>query len=811
MKYSSLWIIIAGFLTPSPLLAVEFNINAVDKDQRGNIDISQFKEKNHVAPGNYFVTVSVNNTPLTSGWQLAWQRRGDTTEACIPADLADNLGLDDRLRSTLPETAGCVDFSGLSQVHFAFIQATQTLEITIPQAWLQYHSTNWMPPATWDNGIAGILLDYNLFASRYQPDDGSSSDNLNTYGTAGVNLGAWRLRGDYQYALNHTDDGSQRDGRLSRAYLFRPLPALGSKLTLGESDFQSDIFDGFSFTGASLISDERMLPWSLRGYAPQISGIAQSNATVTVSQADRIIYQTKVPPGPFVIQDINQSVQGTLDVKVTEEDGRFSTFQVSAASIPFLTRKGQIRYKLAGGEARQDSSHNVESKTFLSSEFSWGLLSQTSLYGGVLNSGNDYRALAAGIGQNMDWLGALSFDVTQAASQRFGKDKQTGYSYRINYSKRFDTTGSQLTLASYRYSDSRFLSYARFIEKDQDDAEAEKQTFSITASQYIPALSLNLYLGMLRQTWWDREPSTTGTLTAGYNVDLGRWKNLGVTASWSKTHYQDQSDDTQIYLSLSVPLDPDHRLNYDVRNSDNTRQTLSWYDSSDRNNTWGVSAGTESEKTDAGAQVSANYQHYAGTGDLNLSGSYKANDYRSVSASWNGSFTATAQGAALHRRSYGNEPRVMVSTEGIGNIPLSMSRDTTNAFGIGVLPAFSSYLPANVQVNLNTLPEGVNVDNRVIRSTWTEGAIGYRLIATRQGQDVVGILHTASGVPPLGAQVREQDSGQEVGIVAQDGHIWLGAVKAEQHFTVMWGDNQQCHFSLPTSLENITQLVLPCQ
>lgn len=811
MKYSSLWIIIAGFLTPPPLLAVEFNINAIDKDQRSNIDLSQFKDKSRIAPGNYFVTVSINKTPLANGWQLAWQKKDDTTEVCIPADLADTFGLDDKFRSMLTENAGCVDFSALPQIHFEFIQQTQTLEVTIPQAWLLYRATNWMPPATWDNGVFGALLDYNLFASRYQPDEGSSSDNVNTYGTAGANLGAWRLRGDYQYALNRTDEGSQSEGRLSRAYLFRPLPAFGAKLTLGESDFQSDIFDGFSYTGASLVSDERMLPWSLRGYAPQITGIAQTNATVTVSQSDRIIYQTNVPPGPFVIQDINQSVQGTLDVKVVEEDGRTSTFQVAAASVPFLTRKGQVRYKLSGGKAREDSSHRIESDAFLSSEFSWGIMSQTSLYGGVLNSGNDYRSLAAGIGQNMDVLGALSFDVTQATSQLTGKDQQTGYSYRINYSKRFDTTGSQLTLASYRYSDSHFLSYARFLENEQDNQETEKQTLSITASQYIPALSLNLYLGMLRQTWWDRSPSTTGTLTAGYNFDFGRWKNLGVTVSWSKTHYQDQSDDTQAYLSLSIPLDPEHRLNYDLRSSDNTRQTLSWYDTSDRNNTWGISAGTESEKPDAGAQLSGTYQHYAGTGDLNLSGGYKANEYRSVSASWNGSFTATAHGAALHRRSYGNEPRVMVSTEGIGNIPLNMSRDATNAFGIGVLPAFSSYLPASVQVNLNALPEGVDVDNRIIRATWTEGAIGYRKIATRKGQDVVGILRTPTGMPPLGARVHDQETGVEVSIVAENGHLWLGAVKAEQHFTVTWGDGQQCRFSLPASLENTTQLMLPCQ
>lgn len=139
--------------------------------------------------------------------------------------------------------------------------------------------------------------------------------------------------------------------------------------------------------------------------------------------------------------------------------------------------------------------------------------------------------------------------------------------------------------------------------------------------------------------------------------------------------------------------------------------------------TRGVSAGAESGKPDSGAQVSGSYQHYSAYGDLNLSGSYKADEYNSLSASWSGSFTSTAKGAALHRRSYGNEPRVMVSTDGVGNIPLNMSRDETNRFGIGVLPSFSSYSPSSVQVNMNNLPDGVDVDSRVVTSTRLKGPL----------------------------------------------------------------------------------------
>ncbi len=55
---------------------------------------------------------------------------------------------------------------------------------------------------------------------------------------------------------------------------------------------------------------------------------------------------------------------------------------------------------------------------------------------------------------------------------------------------------------------------------------------------------------------------------------------------------------------------------------------------------------------------------------------------------------------------------------------------------------------------MNNLPDGVDVDNRVVTSTWTEGAIGYGQIATRAGQDVTGVLRMSSGTPPLGAIVR---------------------------------------------------------
>ncbi|MFD3232333.1 fimbria/pilus outer membrane usher protein, partial [Rahnella aceris] len=164
----------------------------------------------------------------------------------------------------------------------------------------------------------------------------------------------------------------------TRYYAYRPLPSLGSQLTMGEDYLDSAIFDRFRFTGLSLRSDDQMLPPNIRGYAPEIVGIAKTNAKVTVSQQGRIIYETQVASGPFRIQDINQTVSGELDVRIEEQNGSVQDFKVNTANIPYLTRPGQIRYKLAAGKP-SDWQHHTVGSLFGTGEFSWGVSNGWSL------------------------------------------------------------------------------------------------------------------------------------------------------------------------------------------------------------------------------------------------------------------------------------------------------------------------------------------------------------------------------------------------------------------------------------------------
>ncbi|MGC6693247.1 fimbria/pilus outer membrane usher protein, partial [Burkholderia pseudomallei] len=173
-----------------------------------------------------------------------------------------------------------------------------------------------------------------------------------------------------------------------------------------------------------------------------------------MSQKGRIIYQTQVAAGPFLIQDLGDTVNGKLDVKVQEEDGSVNTFQVDTAYVPYLTRPGTVRYKFASGRP-SNMDHSVEGPLFASTEATYGVNNGWSIYGGGLFA-KDYGIGAVGIGRDLLTFGAISLDISQSKAQ-VREYSLSGRSYRINYSKTFSDYDSQITFAGYRFSDKDFL------------------------------------------------------------------------------------------------------------------------------------------------------------------------------------------------------------------------------------------------------------------------------------------------------------------------------------------------------------------
>ncbi|MEL5682467.1 outer membrane usher protein [Serratia nevei] len=779
---------------------IQFNIDVLDVNDRKNIDLSQFARSGYIMPGTYGMAVHVNKSDLPEQ-QIAFYAPDDDpngSRACVSRPLMEQLGLKTALHSDLAwwHQGECLDEASLKGMEVRGDLATSSLYLSIPQAYLDYVSEDWDPPSRWDEGIPGLLLDYNFNAqTQHQIQAGTRGYSMSGNGTAGANLGAWRLRADWQAQLNHqTGSGQPTDKRLdwSRYYAYRAVPALRSKLTLGEGYLDSGLFDSFRFGGLSLRSDDNMLPPNLRGYAPEVTGVAKSNAKVIISQQGRVLYETTVAAGPFRIQDLNDAVSGDLDVRVEEQDGSVQAFTMSTASIPYLTRPGSLRYKLALGKP-SDLDHRYRGPLFGTGEFSWGVSNGWSLYGGGL-FGGDYNAAALGIGRDLMLLGALSFDATQSRARLpYNGETLGGGSYRLSYSKSFDELDSQVTFAGYRFSEQNFMSMSEYLDAREYGRRFgnSKEMYTITYNQQLRDLGVSAYLNYSHQTYWDKPANDRYNLTLSRYFDVGRFKNLALSLPWGNG------------ATLSY--------NATLSRNDNTHRA-SYYDRLDGRSNYQLSAGA----SHSGANLSGYFNRDGDMARVTANAGYQQDRYSAFGLSAQGGITLTAEGGALHRSNLPGGTRLLLDTEGVGGVPVRGygSVAETNRWGKAVVADVNSYYRNKASIDLDELGDSAEAIKSVVQATLTEGAIGYRKFEVIAGEKAMAVIKLADGSePPFGATVRNARK-QETGIVNDGGSVYLSGIKAGENMTVHWGGTAQCEVQMPMLLPPemlVNNLLLPCR
>lgn len=799
---------------------IQFNPDVLDVNDRKNIDLSQFSRGLYIMPGTYDMVVHVNRNDLPeqpiSFYATKDERSG--SRACISRTLVSHLGFRETMLRDMTWWQGgeCLDETSVPGMEVRGELATSALYLNIPQAFLEYSDDSWDPPSRWDEGISGLLFDYSVNASsQRQQHNRRGAQTVSGNGTAGANLGVWRLRADWQaYFDRQTGSGSSTRQQLewSRYYAYRALSSLRSKLILGESDLDSSLFDSFRFSGASLTSDDNMLPPNLRGYAPEVVGVAKTHARVTISQQGRVLYETTVASGPFRIRDISDAVSGELNVRVEEQDGSVQTFVVNTASIPYLTRPGALRFKLAAGKP-SDWQHHSRGAVFGTGEFSWGVSNGWSLFGGVLGGG-DYRALSLGIGRDLLLLGALSFDATQSQARLPQKqDALNGGSYRLSYSKNFDEYDSQVTFASYRFSGQDFMSMSEYLDARHYATRTgnDREMYTITFNKHFRTWGLSSYVNYNHQTYWDRPASDRYNMTLSRDFDLKRFRNVSLSLQAYRNQYRGANDDGA-YLSLSMPWGDQSRVSYNTAVSGSGTTHRVGYDGRiDEHNSYQLSTGTSR----SGVNVSGYYDHEGDAASMSANASYQQGRYSAVGISAQGGMTLTAQGGAVHRTAMAGGTRMLIDTQGVRDVPVrGYGRSSrTNAWGKAVIGEVNSYYRNQASIDLNQLGDNAEATRSVVQATLTEGAIGYRRFAVIAGAKAMAVIKLADGSePPFGAKVMNARQ-QETGFVSDGGRVYLSGITAGGVMTVSWDGAAQCQVPMPPSLPAerlITPLLLPC-
>ncbi|AUJ81898.1 fimbrial assembly protein [Enterobacter cancerogenus] len=784
-----------------------FNTHALEIDNPGQpvADLSAFAESDGQLPGTYRVTVYVNSekqgeaqdiafvagpdkkltAQITPAMLKAWGVKTDVFPAL--AALPPDKPLDD-IGRYIPMAATDLRFSKLQ------------LNVSIPQAAMNASARGWVDPSGWDEGVPAALLNYNLSGSNtWRDGENGSDDNYYANLQSGINLGAWRLR-NYSTWNYDEDSGSHWDS--VNTYLQRDIQRLKGQLTLGDSYTPSDIFDSVQFRGAQLASDDNMLPDSLRGFAPVIRGIAQSSAQVTIKQNGYIIYQSYVAPGAFTISDLYPtSGSGDLEVTIKEADGSERTFVQPFSAVPIMQREGRLKYALTAGKYRSGNDDSDEPE-FGQVTAIYGLPYAITLYGGTLYS-QDYQSGAAGLGFGLGELGSLSADITAAHTTLNNDDSHNGQSYRVQYSKDFQTTDTSFTLAAYRYSTAGFYTFqeANDLRADSDDGWRmtynKRQRLQLDLSQSIGSYG-SFFVSGYQQDYW-QEDGYERTLSTGWNGNIDGI-SYSVTYSYSDYPESTQPADQQLAFNVQVPLSrfmPNAWASYSVNTAKHgdTRQQVGLNGTAlaDNNLSYSLQQSYTNHGVGGSGNISADYK--GGQGEITGGYNYD-DDTQQVNYGLRGGIVAHPHGITLSQPL--GQSLAIVNAPGADDTKVQNNTGVyTDGRGYAVVPYVNPYKKNRIALDTSTLGDEVDIDTAVQTVTPTQGAVVMADFNTRVGRRVLMTLYYRGLPVPFGAQAKLKEGSS--GIVGDDGQVYLTGVPQEGEIAVNWNGVQQCavHYRLP--------------
>lgn len=784
--------------------SVEFNSSFLDSAYAA-IDLKQFSQSNGMPVGEYLADIWLNGELVTTQRMTFSKMTDDRVVACMTAELLTHLNV---VPSALHDTdrlsnGQCTPVERvIPSAHLTWDNSQQKLMIAVPQQDLQKNARGTVPSSLWQSGSVAAFAGYN--ASVYQSQSGGETYNSQYLSlNSGLNVEGWYLRHNGSLT-NQT--GSDSRYQSINTYIQHDVTPIRGRFLAGQANTSGRLFDSVSYSGVSVFSDDQMLPESLRGYAPEIRGIARSQARVTVRQNGNVIYETTVPAGAFVINDLYPTgYGGDLSVTVREADGSESSFLVPYSSVAELLRPGAFRYEAVAGKYRQLNGR--DGQPFFQASWQQGITNALTLYGGAQFS-DGYRAYQVG-GAVSTPLGALALDMTQATTTTIN-DKLTGQSYRISYNKLMTGTQSNISLAAYRFATEDYLDFAQAMEyQNQQKGDGvytgqpyrTKNRYSLTLNQELAEGWGMLTASGLSQNYWDHSGNDT-QYQLGYS---NNWKWLSYTLTVSRNWAPGGNMETSWLASFSLPLGGERpaTLSSSIsHDSGGLAEQISMSGSAGEHQqlSWGVS-GTHSEQS--GSTGSVNGQYISPWTSVNASASVGQNNH-TLSAGLTGSIVAHPHGVTL--TPYTSDTWVVVNAPGaegadVMNYPGLM----LDHWGNAVMPAYVPYQRNEVSIDPKNLSDQVELENTIQNVVPRAGAVVVAEFATRKGYALLLLPARDGEGLPFGASVTDSQ-GNTVGMVGQGGMVYARVSdKTGQLFATLDDQGKAITCSMPFSVTDETK------
>lgn len=757
-------------------------------------DLSRFEKGAAAIPGTYEVDVFVNNRPLGRNTvTFEPEKTGENMMVCMTTAALQKIGLNlkefpDFKRDFLNNNQKpCVSFEELSSdINISYDSGSQQLYLTVPQAYLRNDGYGYVDPELWDRGINVFMLGYQ---SNYytMTSNGKTSDSAFVGLNSGLNFGAWQLRHNGNYAWQNDVGGKYQ--RIN-TYLQRDISSIKSRVILGENNSSGQVFDTIPFRGMRLSDDDRMLPQSERGYAPEIRGIARTNAKVTVRQNGQILRETTVVPGAFNINNLYPTgYGGDLDVTVSESDGSVQTFSVPYSAVDQLLRPGAYHYDIIAGKYNYNGY--IKDRSIYQATLQYGINNAVTGYGGMQYSDDDYSSVLGGLAFNTP-AGALALDLSHSETKFSGKNENmSGQSYRASFSKRIFDTKSSVSIAAYRYSTSGYLDLGSAMGmmneidsgRNPDRIYRPKNRFSATLNQGLPDGFGYVYLTGYTQNYWNTNTTSDLQYQLGYNNNLGR-ATFGLNAGRTRNTYGQM--ESSVMLNLTVPLGETNTVTASlIRDSNgNYGEQVSFFGVAGKENelNYGISGSHYSSGNNSSGSMNGSYRSQFS----NLNGSLgTGKGFTNASVGASGTLLGYSGGVVL--TPYTSDTFAIIEAEGAQGASVGHYTGVkVDRFGHAAVPYLNAYQMNEISLD----PKGVS---RNIEFLSTSQAVaphhGAVVKLQYQTDTAIPLLITLSGIEniPFGAIVTDT-KGNQVGVMGQGGRIYTRVSSLEDILRVSWDE-----------------------
>lgn len=801
-----------------------FNSSLLSGGGKG-VDLSLFEEGGQL-PGIYQTDIILNGSRVDS-LEMPFHTEKDENgrpylKTCLTQEMLARYGVKTEEYPALfrslgggSDTSGergvCADLSAIPQATENYQFAAQQLVLGIPQVALRPLLRGIAPEVLWDDGIPAFLLNWQANAGRseYRGYIKDVEDYFWSSLEPGINIGSWRIRN-----LTTWNKSSGQSGKWESLYIRaeRGLNSLKSRLTLGENYTPSDIFDSVPFRGGMLSSDESMVPYNQREFAPVVRGIARTQARIEVRQNGYLIQSQTVAPGAFALTDLPVTGSGSdLQVTVRESDGTVQVFTVPFTTPAIALREGYLKYNVMAGQYRS-SDDAVEDSTLGQVMGMYGLPWGLTVFGG-LQGAEHYQAAALGLGWSLGKLGAVSLDTIHSRGQQKGYNYETGNTWRIRYNKSFELTGTSFTAASYQYSSSGYHTLSDVLETYRDDGRFAYRSTDSRTSRTTVNLSQSLgrwgYLGLNGSRDEYRDRPHQDYIGASYGAS---WNRMSLSVNWSRNHstrgyYGSKSRmEDSISIWMSIPLE-----SWLGRSDNNISATAQMQRSTEQNTRYelGLNGRAFDRRLfwEVHEQMVSGSEYNTDTSRLNLrwSGTYGelagmysySSNMRQINAGMSGSMVAHGEGITFGQRA--GDTVTLVAAPGVSGASVGDWPGVRTDFRGYALAGYASPYQENViTLDPTTFPEDAEVPQTDSRVVPTKGAVVRAGFRTRVGgRALVSLTRQDGSSLPFGAIVtlegKPGETSGSAGVVDDKGRVYLSGLPETGKLKAQWGENSICH------------------